>query len=103
MIATNVDVCLVQKLEAQSCPNGDARLDEFDCPLLQLTTEIYAISSKQIVKSVSVVHSCTDSCVLVERNTPNLVERESVPTSKITFTHDLSNNIFCYNVFCTNN
>lgn len=103
VIATNSDMCLIRKLETLLSPNGDAILNEFDCPLLQLTTEIYAISSKQIAKSVSVVHSCTDTCVLLEKNTPSFVERESVQTNKITFTHDLSNNIFCYNVFCTNN
>ena len=75
----------------------------FGCPLLELTTEIYGIPSTQICKSVSVVHSCTQSRRLIEETSSSLIEREMVQRTKIVFKHDFSNTIFCYNVFCTNN
>ena len=102
-INSNTDLCLVRKLQALHSPSGCELLNEFDCPLLELTNEVYAIPSPCVIKSVSVVHMCSDSCVFVETTTQHLLEREVVQDSKLTFRHDFSNNMFCYNIFCTNN
>ena len=71
--------------------------------MLQLTSDIYGVPSSCIAKSVSVVHACTSSCVIVECTTQRLLERENVDKTTTVHKHDYSNNTFYYNIFCTSN
>ena len=103
VVECNYDMCLVQKLKWQLTPGGELVRNDLDCPRLLLTQEIYGIPSLSIFKSVSIVHECTNSCVLVECAAQFDLEREQVEKTKLLYKHDFSNNRFCYNIFCTSN
>lgn len=95
--------CIVRRLEAQlGRERGDEPLtNEFDCPLLTLTSKLYCLSPSRVYSAVSVVHMCNDSCMLKQLTTHRQFEREEVNLdSKLVFVHDLLNNLFCLNIYC---
>lgn len=94
------DFCLVQELELQTDPNGDPILTEFECPLFLLTTNIHAVSTKTIICPVSVVHVCDALCCFVHENVTTSVERHIVSSNKFVYRHNLSNGLYCLNIFC---
>ena len=73
-------------------------LNEYDCPLLELSKRILCHS---IQSPVSVVHECSTSCVVQEGSSAESMEREKVIVSEgLVLSHDWTNRIYCYNVFC---
>ena len=93
--------CVVQKLECMRA-NDEPIVNSFDCPLLTLTDQFYAILPKCIVSPISIVHQCTDTCIYVQKSAPCNIERESIPQNFTVFDHDCTNNLYCLNIFCTN-
>ena len=91
--------CLVQLYEPMDS-YGILVTNEFDCPLLSLTTLFRCIPSHSIMQTVSIIHECTPSCVFKHTNTSTQVERETVVSQKLLFVHDYSNNMFSFNVYC---
>ena len=93
--------CIVRALEEVQTPLGVPIMNEFDCPLLSLTHTIFTVKSLEIVKAVSVIHECTESCQFIDKESARSVEREDVTFSRIEFQHDfIGNNMFCLNVYC---
>jgi hypothetical protein len=81
-------VCIVRELKEQY-NNGHVSLNEFECPLLTLTMDLFVIPSTSVYSSISVPHICTSSCTF---------------TSDFTsYNHNFSNLSFCYNIYCMNN
>ena len=80
--------------------NGDAIVNEYDCPLLTLTANITIISSSLVIQSVSIVHECTSTCVFT--TLPNIctVERERIELAQLIFKHDWTNMFYCLNIYC---
>ena len=93
--------CIIQKLEPISLDNEQI-VNDFDCPMLTLTNDFYAILPNHILTPVSVVHQCDAACVFVQKPSSTHVERESVSEHSLVFEHDWSNNMYCLNVFCMN-
>ena len=81
-------MCVVQKLETLEAIDGSALLTEFDCPILNLTSELFHVSPFNIFKPVSIIHICSSTCRMI--NATN-------------FVHDFSNGMFCLNIYCTGN
>ena len=51
-------------------------LNEYDCPLLELSKRIFTTSCHSIQSSVSVVRECSTSCVVQEGSSAESMERE---------------------------
>ena len=96
---TRSSYCLVQLYEPMDS-FGIQVTNEFDCPLLSLTTLFRCISSYSIMQSVSIHHECTPSCVFRHINTSTQIERETVVSQKLVFVHDYSNNLYSFNIYC---
>ena len=102
-VESGKEFCLVRHLQEQTDPVGEPILNEFECPLLLLTSCLYLVSTTCIVSPISIVHSCDSMCKFVECITNRVTERELVPLKKLTFCHNLLNNMYCYNIFCISN
>ena len=75
-------------------------VNEFDCPILLLTTDVYCVRPAQIQSVISIVHMCGTTCTSETVAIPAQIEREQISTSKLFFNHDLSNHLFCFNIYC---
>ena len=78
--------------------DGNPITNEYNCPLLILSHVIFITKSSEIVKSVSVVHECGDTCKFVNKETPRNVEREDISLSRLEYEHDFCTNFL--NIFC---
>lgn len=94
--------CLIQEMQLMTSFDGETLLNQFDCPLLTLTNRIFAVHPDCILTTVSVVHQCNSSCVFVEKPCISNVERECVSQKSLVYQHDWSNDMYCLNIFCTN-
>ena len=94
--------CLVQEFE-QLQVHGMPLTNSYDCPLLELTSYVKAITPATIISPVSIVHECTDSCVFVNSSTRQRVERSDMIVNKLVFQHASSNTLFCLNIYCMHN
>lgn len=89
IVDNKAEVCLIRQLQFQNTVNGTPLLTEFDCPIAILTTNSYIVQTTSIHSPVSVLHVCSDTCKFASDTS--------------IFTHDLTNNVFCYNVYCIGN
>ena len=85
-------ICIVRGLDTLVSSDGNPINNEYDCPLLILSNVIFTVKSSEIVRSVSVVHECSETCKFVNKETPRNVEREDISLSRLEYEHD----------FCTN-
>ena len=53
-------------------------ITEYDCPLLLMSHIIFVAKPSEILKAVSVVHECGETCRFVNKETPRNVERENI-------------------------
>ena len=82
-------------------PHGNPITNECDCPLLLLSHEIFTTRALEVLKAVSVVHECGETCRFVDKETPRNVERENISLSRLEYEHDFSSNLmYCLNIFC---
>ena len=93
--------CLVQEFEEMQV-DGIPITNDYDCPLLNLTSCVRSITPLAIARSVSIVHECTNSCSFVQCQTRQRVERCSVLVHKLAFQHDFSNTLYGLNIYCMN-
>ena len=94
-------VCVLRGFEAMESPLGTAVTNEYDCPLLMLSNVVFTVTAREVLKDISVVHECTQSCKFVERAVPRKVEREDIPVCRLEFEHDLESNVmYCLNIYC---
>ena len=69
------------------------------CPMVRVLPVIIKIDSIDVIRSVSIVHHCTNTCKFV-RNSKHFIEREAVTnTNKLSVQHDYSNDLFLYNMY----
>lgn len=45
-------------------PLGMPITNEYDCPLLMLSNVMFTVKTTEILRDISVVHECTESCQL---------------------------------------
>ena len=83
-----VNQCVIQKLAPLSSEFDEPCTNEFDYPLLQLTNDLPVIPGSFVIKSLSVLHCCTESCKFFNNITSTLLEHEQVVSSKVVFLHD---------------
>ncbi len=93
-------VCLVQGFEALESPLGEPLVNEYDCPLLSLTRTVITVYAFNIIKAISIVHECTESCCFVNSVRHRNVEREQISVSSLVYEHDFSNYLYCLNIYC---
>ena len=77
--------------------------NDLDCPLMLLIREVSCISPSQNLHSVSILHECTNSCILKQVSCSKRVECEDIQTTQTEFIHDWNNDTFCLNVYCMSN
>lgn len=95
--------CVLRGLESVLSPSGVLIKNEFDCPLLHLTCDVFIRKPSHIKKAVSVIHECGDSCKFVSVECARSVERETVTSKRIEFKHDVcTNTMYCLNIYCIN-
>ena len=75
-----------RELKEQIHSIGSVIRNEFDCPILTLTTEVFFLPSTFVYSSVSVP---TSNC--------------SFTSDYTCYNHDISNLLFCYNIYCISN
>lgn len=97
------ELCIVRQLEYVDSTISQQILNEAGCPLLWLTSKVIALKPTDILKPVSIVHECTSLCGVKEDTVSRHLERELTTQQVLTFRHDFSNNMFCFNIFCINN
>ena len=68
-------------------------LDEFQCPLLDLSNIIYLYPVSFVLTPVSIVNSCSKSCTF-KTNRTRQIEHEEVQTDDLDFEHDWSNSLY---------
>ena len=94
--ATGATLCLLQRFLSLLTSTGEQLLNEFDCPLLELTKTLFTVPGGNIRKAVNIVR--THVCLL--RKLQDKLEREHLGCNQLTFVHDWSNYSNCCNVFC---
>lgn len=99
--AYGVSYAIVQLLQFMD-NLGEIIINEFDCPLLMLSSLVYCVLASHVDHSISVVHECTDSCKYVTGQGAKTIEHENVTISQLSYKHDYSNNMYCFNVYCMN-
>ena len=90
--------CIIQAIVEEKAMDQPI-LNEFDCPLLSLSTTFHVIPSSSTVTSVSIIHQCSQACTFAQSSTPVTREREVLISSQLTYTHDYSNTLFCLNMY----
>ena len=74
--------------------------NEYSCPLALLTREFFIVPTLDIIAPVSVVHECTTSCKIIQSDSAiRLIEREEVELNQHVYKHDVSNELYCINVY----
>ena len=94
--------CLVRPLQQMDL-HGTAITNEYECPILTLTDLVYCIPSNSIYHSVSVIHECSHTCTFNNTSLASRrMEHENVHLSRsqLLYNHDLSNKLYCYNIYC---
>lgn len=94
-----VDYCVAQPYIILTV-NDELVHNEMDCPLLELDDSMLNISPKTVKTAQSIVHECTSTCKIVNGTFQRTIERESADTQGIYFQHDLTNKMYCFNVYC---
>ena len=90
--------CLVRGFH-ELTSDGQLVMNEYNCPVSDLSTTIFCTSGKNMQRPVSLVHECSASCVFKETATSlRNVERESIQQNTLVFEHDWSNTMY---IFCT--
>ena len=106
-VEANEKFCLVRILDLQTTPSGQQVTDECDCPLAILTDDIIIVSPLMITQPISVVHACSSSCKIIQSNgRRSMLEREEIEVNKrnqVTYRHDVSNKLYCVNIYCIGN
>ena len=75
-------------------PSGEEITNYADCPLLLLSNVIFVTRSSLVLKAVSVVHECSQTCHFMSADFPRNIEREQVTiSSRIEYKHDYSGNL----------
>lgn len=64
VVETGIAFCILQELQPQKDIGGMPITSEFNCPLLLLTSNVYAIPTTSIISPVSVIH-CVITLVLL--------------------------------------
>ena len=76
-------ICLIQGFQFVSI-NDEILLNNFECPMLQLSKTIFTTPGSNVKRAVSIVHECTDSCSMQEVAT---IQRENISCNKLEFNH----------------
>ena len=85
--------CLVQGFHELTLPDRQPLVNEYDCPLMDLSTTIFYTAGNNIQQPVSFVHQCTGTCLFKETGASiRNVEREIVQDTLI-FKHDWNKTI----------
>ena len=79
---------------------GTPLSNDYDCPLLSLSSLFRCVFSTFIMQSVSIMHECTPTCVVKQVNSAMQVERHSIISPKYVFVHDFCNCLYSY-IACT--
>ena len=84
--------CLVRVMEKIEI-NDEQITNDYDCPLLSMSTNITYISPHNIFTSVSIVHECTNTCTFVESHATRRVDREVIEEARtsLIFNHTILN------------
>ena len=69
--------------------------NDMECSLLTLTNALYIIPTSHIISSVSIMYECNSSCTFENAYTSIPREQETLHASKLIYTHDYSNKLFC--------
>ena len=101
MTKTSKPVCLVQGFK-EVLSFGQNITDDYDCPLLMLNNDVFDVLVTQLSSSISVVHCCTTTCGFFEEQSHRVIERETVDSNRLVFRHDLTNRMYCLNIYCMN-
>ena len=81
--------------------NHEPILNEFDCPLLEMTDRFIAIKTSAILFVAFIVHECTSTCKLTKDIIKRTVEREDNQiTIGLALTHDKTNKLYSANIYC---
>ena len=72
-------------------------LNDYECPLVSLTKNIFTVDCNQVKRAVSLVHGCTDTCTFEERDSSRRIERKLTNEKALHFKHDW---MYCLNVYC---
>ena len=99
-----IDFCVIRKLESYSAGATDEPiLNDVECPLLFLSHELFVVSPRSIVRPISIVHQCSDSCSFQEDTVVSHIEYQETTHTSLVFKHDFTNNLYCFNIFCCGN
>ena len=55
--------CLVQGFHELTLSDGRAMVNDYDCPLLDLSTTIFCTTGNNVQRPVSFVHECSATCL----------------------------------------
>lgn len=75
-------------------------LNEFDCPLLELTHKLAVVPSTAILTVASIVHECTPTCQYIYSNISKRIEMEDIQCKKLVYIHDKQNTLYSLNIYC---
>ena len=93
-------LCLGQGFHSLKSFDDQLILNNYDCPLLELTKAVFSTPGSNVRRAVSVVHECTTSCHIQEERTSRNIERENITCDRLEFQHDFTNLMYSYNVCC---
>lgn len=94
-----VAVCFIHGFHLFQSIDGQPVLNQYDCPILELSKMVFCTSSTNISRSVSLVHECTDSCGFKNIGQSWTLERESTERCALVYFHVWNNAMFFNNVY----
>ncbi len=92
-------LCLIRQMQQMEVL-GEPITNEYDCPILTMTATVQEVPVSNVLRAVSVVHQCGESCTFENMACTTRTEREQVSCNKLTYIHDFNNNMYCLNVYC---
>ena len=69
---------IVQGFDSLLSAGGQPLLNEYDCPIVELSNVVFTTSSDSIQKPVPIVHECSNTCVFQEGASVQTMEREEI-------------------------
>lgn len=82
--------------------DGDIVTNDYDCPMLKASEDMYIANSEDILTDISVIHQCTKKCIFIQLSATSIVEREAIQKSNLVFKHDFTNHTYYLNIYALN-
>ena len=74
-------------------------VNDYDCPLLELTNELHVVEGSTVIREVSVVQECTSSCKYIDKSSSINIDVNQLVVINLCLSTTISNHYYCFNIY----